>query len=306
MKILFADYNADNRRLFVENMKRIGGAEVLEVSNGDDAVQEILRGDPDVAFVDAWLPKLDGLGVIHAVRRMGGKHLNRPQFVFINYDGSANLFAEASRAGASYCVSRPFDYRELWKISDMLAARAVGLEEGVTASQNVQGECMPMFRPVEFRNTGVHAPKMSYTDNPTAQKLGVSGFAEIPIEDDAEMTARNLETQVTRIIHRIGVPAHIKGYQYLRTAILMATDDPEIINYVTKMLYPTVAKQYKTTSSRVERAIRHAIEVAWDRGDVDVLNEYFGYTIQNNRGKPTNSEFIAMISDRLRLSMKAH
>ena len=114
----------------------------------------------------------------------------------------------------------------------------------------------------------------------------------------------DLESKVTNIIHEIGVPAHIKGYQYLRTAILMAIKDAEVINYVTKLLYPTVAKQYQTTSSRVERAIRHAIEVAWDRGDVDVLNSYFGYTIQNNRGKPTNSEFIAMISDNLRLKNK--
>lgn len=114
----------------------------------------------------------------------------------------------------------------------------------------------------------------------------------------------DLETQVTKIIHRIGVPAHIKGYQYLRTAIIMAINDGDIINSVTKVLYPTVAKQYSTTPSRVERAIRHAIEVAWDRGDIDVLNSYFGYTIQNSRGKPTNSEFIAMISDNLRLKNK--
>lgn len=111
-----------------------------------------------------------------------------------------------------------------------------------------------------------------------------------------------LETQVTKIIHQIGVPAHIKGYQYLRTAILMTINDNDIINSVTKILYPSVAKQYKTTSSRVERAIRHAIEVAWDRGDVDTLNSYFGYTIQTSRGKPTNSEFIAMIADNLRLA----
>lgn len=111
-----------------------------------------------------------------------------------------------------------------------------------------------------------------------------------------------LESQVTKIIHQIGVPAHIKGYQYLRTAILMTINDNEIINSVTKILYPSVAKQYKTTSSRVERAIRHAIEVAWDRGDVDTLNSYFGYTIQTSRGKPTNSEFIAMIADNLRLA----
>lgn len=116
----------------------------------------------------------------------------------------------------------------------------------------------------------------------------------------------DMEAQVTKIIHQIGVPAHIKGYQYLRTAILMTIENNEIINSVTKVLYPSVAKRYDTTTSRVERAIRHAIEVAWDRGDIDVLNSYFGYTIQNNRGKPTNSEFIAMIADNLRLKFKLY
>ena len=116
--------------------------------------------------------------------------------------------------------------------------------------------------------------------------------------------AADLEAQVTKVIHQIGVPAHIKGYQYLRFAILMTIDDSDVINSVTKVLYPTVAKKYQTTTSRVERAIRHAIEVAWDRGDVDTLNSYFGYTIQNSRGKPTNSEFIAMIADNLRLKCK--
>ena len=123
-----------------------------------------------------------------------------------------------------------------------------------------------------------------------------------PVELKAEDP--DIETQVTKIIHQIGVPAHIKGYQYLRAAILMTIKDSDAINSVTKVLYPSVAKKYQTTTSRVERAIRHAIEVAWDRGDVDTLNSYFGYTIQNNRGKPTNSEFIAMIADNLRLKYK--
>ena len=113
-----------------------------------------------------------------------------------------------------------------------------------------------------------------------------------------------LEMRVTGIIHDIGVPAHIKGYQYLREAIIMTVNDMDIINAITKVLYPTVAKRYKTTSSRVERAIRHAIEVAWDRGDVEVLNGFFGYTVSNVKGKPTNSEFISMIADRIRLEQK--
>ena len=114
----------------------------------------------------------------------------------------------------------------------------------------------------------------------------------------------NLEVMVTEIIHQIGVPAHIKGYHYLRDGIVLAVKDHNMINSVTKLLYPTIAKMNNTTSSRVERAIRHAIEVAWDRGDVDVLNSYFGYTIRNSRGKPTNSEFIAMIADNLNLQLK--
>lgn len=113
-----------------------------------------------------------------------------------------------------------------------------------------------------------------------------------------------LEIMVTEILHQIGVPAHIKGYHYLRESIILSIKNSELINSITKLLYPTIAKNHATTASRVERAIRHAIEVAWDRGDIDVLNSYFGYTIQNQRGKPTNSEFIAMISDKLRLKLK--
>jgi len=114
----------------------------------------------------------------------------------------------------------------------------------------------------------------------------------------------DIETQVTKMIHQIGVPAHIKGYQYLRTAIILVIQDSNIINSVTKQLYPSIGKAFSTTSSRVERAIRHAIEVAWDRGDYDTITEIFGYTIQSARGKPTNSEFIAMVADNLRLKNK--
>ena len=115
----------------------------------------------------------------------------------------------------------------------------------------------------------------------------------------------NIETLVTNIIHEIGVPAHIKGYQYLREAIIIAVEDMDVINAITKILYPQVAKTFQTTPSRVERAIRHAIEVAWDRGDLDTLQRFFGYTVSNTKGKPTNSEFIALIADKLQLQLKA-
>ncbi|MEG0913879.1 MAG: sporulation transcription factor Spo0A [Oscillospiraceae bacterium] len=129
-------------------------------------------------------------------------------------------------------------------------------------------------------------------------------FTNVAKPETLHIAPVDTEIMVTDIIHQIGVPAHIKGYHYLRTAIIMSIEDSEMINAVTKKLYPTIAKKYKTTSSRVERAIRHAIEVAWDRGDLDILNSYFGYTIHSLRGKPTNSEFIAMISDKVSLSLK--
>ena len=115
----------------------------------------------------------------------------------------------------------------------------------------------------------------------------------------------SIESMVTNIIHEIGVPAHIKGYQYLREAIIIAVNDMDVINAITKVLYPQVAKTFGTTPSRVERAIRHAIEVAWDRGDLDTLQRFFGYTVSNTKGKPTNSEFIALIADKLQLQLKS-
>ncbi len=115
---------------------------------------------------------------------------------------------------------------------------------------------------------------------------------------------RNLELDVTNIIHEIGVPAHIKGYQYLRDAIILSVEDMEMLNSITKILYPTIAKKHQTTSSRVERAIRHAIEVAWSRGKMDTIDALFGYTVSNGKGKPTNSEFIALIADKIRLEYK--
>jgi two-component system response regulator (stage 0 sporulation protein A) len=138
------------------------------------------------------------------------------------------------------------------------------------------------------------------------QLAGMSEERKSPFVKSANIqynSSQDVEIIVTKIFHQIGVPAHIKGYHYLREAIMMAIKDIDIINSITKQLYPSVAKKFDTTSSRVERAIRHAIEVAWDRGDVDILNSYFGYTIHNSRGKPTNSEFIAMIADKLRLQM---
>lgn len=136
----------------------------------------------------------------------------------------------------------------------------------------------------------------SMTSTPTAETL-----APVPTPAADPINVKDLEVVVTDYIHEIGVPAHIKGYQYLREAIMMSVEDPEMLNLITKALYPTIAKKYQTTPSRVERAIRHAIEVAWSRGKMETLDAIFGYTISIGKGKPTNSEFIALIADKIRM-----
>ena len=161
-----------------------------------------------------------------------------------------------------------------------------------------------------------------YRDQVVAQAMnkGVSFFMPKPCEmnsllarlrqaveagsEEAEAAFQSLEREVTAVINEVGVPAHIKRYQYVREAIVIAVQDMDVINAVTKVLYPEVARRYRTTPSRVERAVRPALEVAWDRGDLETLQRYFGYTVSNTKGKPTNSEFIAMIADRIRLQRK--
>ena len=173
-------------------------------------------------------------------------------------------------------------------------------------------------QPVSLVMTGFMTDYVSYM----AASLGVQYFMTKPCSAeticerlqeissmDLTKTAEikpeiNIEAMVTSVIHEIGVPAHIKGYQYLREAIMIAVKDMDVINAITKVLYPQVAKAFQTTPSRVERAIRHAIEVAWDRGDLETLQNFFGYTVSNTKGKPTNSEFIALIADKLQLQLK--
>ena len=189
--------------------------------------------------------------------------------------------------------------------------------DGISVMRHIrnEGNCSPLFIAFSnYRSALLEQEAMNngasyfvlkpYNINDLTENITMLMNTKNIMSNQGYQSNLNIEVKVTEILHQIGVPAHIKGYHYLRDSILMSIEKPEIINAVTKELYPSVALKYETTSSRVERAIRHAIEVAWDRGDVDVLNSYFGYTIHNSRGKPTNSEFIAMISDKLRLQLK--
>lgn len=176
---------------------------------------------------------------------------------------------------------------------------AVGQEQ-ITENAFNLGACYYIMKPFDndmIINRIKHFRNINHEKNREIRKIGYC-------ERSQENKECNLEVDVTNIIHEIGVPAHIKGYQYLRDAISMSVEDMEMLNSITKVLYPTIAKKYQTTPSRVERAIRHAIEVAWSRGKMDTIDALFGYTVSVGKGKPTNSEFIALIADKIRLEYK--
>lgn len=193
-------------------------------------------------------------------------------------------------------VLERFSYKKLEKRPKIIVSSSLRQEKIAQSCMNLGADYF-MLKPVNFESL-IGAIKRS-----CGESVIIGGTLQHS-EIKKAKPVMDTETMVTEIIHEIGIPAHIKGYQYLRYSIMLVIENLDIINSITKKLYPTVAKHFNTTASRVERAIRHAIEVAWDRGDTEVLNSIFGYTVANSKGKPTNSEFIAMIADKLRLQIK--
>ncbi len=180
----------------------------------------------------------------------------------------------------------------------MLSAMA---QERITQKAIALGVEYYMVKPFDMESLVSRIRQLYNEKNNKGEKSSIG----LKLSDQKGRAGINLEAKVTNILHEIGVPAHIRGYHYMREAIIMAVNDIDVLNYITKELYPSIAKKCNTTPSRVERAIRHAIEVAWSRGKVDAIDNLFGYTVNNHKGKPTNSEFIALIADRLRLELKA-
>ena len=267
LSILVADDNVDFARTLTTCIEKEEGMEVIGIAqDGLEAVEMINNTKPDVAILDVIMPHLDGLGVLERIKSSSLD--KKPLCIVLSAVGQDKITTRAIELGAQYYIVKPFDI-------DLLIRRIKELK---------------FYKPMNFKSVGVSKDfKMPYID----------------ILPDRKKEAENLEALVTNIIHEIGVPAHIKGYQYLREAIMMVVNDIDIINQITKQLYPEIAKRYKTTPSRVERAIRHAIEVAWGRGEQETVESIFGYTVSASKGKPTNSEFIAMIADKLRLELKS-
>lgn len=265
MQIVLSDDNKDFCEILSEYLNKQPDMEVVGVANnGLEACTVIQEKQPDVVILDVIMPHLDGIGVLERMNTIQME--KKPVYIMLSAVGQDKITERALNLGAEYYIIKPFDM-------ETLIMRIRQLKSTHTAIKNNPSSSSDSIINDQKRATYTHS-------------------------------AHSLETEVTNVIHEIGIPAHIKGYQYLRDAIIMAINDMDILNSITKQLYPSIAKIYNTTPSRVERAIRHAIEVAWSRGKMDTIDKLFGYTVNNGKGKPTNSEFIALIADRLRLELR--
>jgi len=267
--VLIADDNQEFSMTLATYLKNQDDMVVVgRAKDGNEALDMISNLMPDVVLLNVIMPNLDGIGVLEKLNMI--KMNKRPICIMLSAVGQDKITRKAVELGAEYYVVKPFDI-------ELLITRIRELKNYKPTQNN------------NFISRDIPAPKQQY----------------IEISKAPDKKEDNLEALVTNVIHEVGVPAHIKGYQYLREAIIMVVNDIDVINQITKSLYPKIASKFNTTPSRVERAIRHAIEVAWGRGQQDVVENIFGYTISAAKGKPTNSEFIAMISDKLRLELKS-
>jgi two-component system response regulator (stage 0 sporulation protein A) len=268
ISVLIADDNKEFCSILNDYLLNQRDIVVIGIAkDGREALELIEEKKPDLVILDIIMPHLDGLGVLERINTMRLEKV--PRIIILSAVGQDKITQQAITLGADYYTVKPFDMEVFTK------------------------RIREMFNSLPESENNMRVNNSRYTS--TSSILSNETRAITPID---------LETEITSIIHEIGVPAHIKGYMYLREAITMVVNDMELLSAVTKELYPSIAKKYNTTASRVERAIRHAIEVAWGRGQVDAINKLFGYTIHTEKGKPTNSEFIAIIADKLRLKNK--
>ncbi|AAO36116.1 stage 0 sporulation protein A [Clostridium tetani E88] len=265
ISIVIADDNKEFCNILKDYLSNQKDIEVVGIGkDGVEAIKLIEEKKPDLVVLDIIMPHLDGLGVLEKLNSIATDYM--PRVIILSAVGQDKITQRAINLGADYYVVKPFDM-------EIFVKRIRQMFNNTISGESVRINNIPATQSMTLQNTN-------------------------------KEESFDLETEITNVIHEIGVPAHIKGYMYLREAITMVVKDMELLSAVTKELYPSIAKKYNTTASRVERAIRHAIEVAWSRGQVETINKIFGYTIHNDKGKPTNSEFIAMVADKLRLKNK--
>lgn len=284
VRVLIAEDNKDQCEMLRDFVEQSENFELLgSAYDGIQALELVNQHTPDVLLLDLIMPKLDGLGVLEKMNTLGLSKTSK--VIVLSAFGQEGIVRRFKELGASYFVSKPYDFSILGSRINQVVSD-VDVLDTLDTLDALEGEN-------DF-NLEEYAPEYK-----TSKSVNIESKNKEP-ETKKE---KNLISVVTDRMHEMGVPAHVKGYQYLRDAILMVTEDMNLMGGITKELYPVISAKYDTTPSRVERAIRHAIELAWMRGNVDNMNTYFGYSVDLNRGKPTNSEFIAMIADRIRLDI---
>ena len=266
LKVIIADSNVQERESKQLSMEAKGMKVVLSTGDGNKVLKAIGEEKADIVVMDMVLSGVDGIGILEESRNMS---VRKPIFIIQTALRMENLVEQAIKCGADYYMMKPVS-------NQMLISRALQLVNKRYLSEN--GE---YSKNIFSNNVREYEPVRSNNNN--------------------NACSGNLEIDVTNLLLEIGIPAHIKGYQYIREGIMLAFYDKNMLHYITKCLYPTIAKKYKTTSSSVERTIRHAIEVAFRRGNINILEEIFSNTISSKKAKPTNSEFIALLADKLRL-----
>ncbi|NLB43210.1 MAG: sporulation transcription factor Spo0A [Clostridiales bacterium] len=282
LTVLVADDNKDFCDIIGQYLSKQNDIDLVGVvHDGIEALNQIIRLQPDVVVLDIIMPHMDGLGVLEKLSEDDTLE-KLPKIIILSAVGQDKITQRAIALGADYYMVKPFNL-------ELFVKRIRELGNNLLVYPDYFTSNYPNYNTTEEQRTkaDIQENHMSYQGNKTKTNQ-----------------QRNLEADITNIIHEIGVPAHIKGYQYLREAITMVVNDINLLNGITKELYPGIAQVFNTTPSRVERAIRHAIEVAWSRGRVDTINKLFGYTIHDEKGKPTNGEFIAMIADKLRMQSR--
>ncbi|MCR5608058.1 MAG: sporulation transcription factor Spo0A [Lachnospiraceae bacterium] len=268
------------------------------IKSGLSIESVISKHSPDIIILELFLPTIDGFEVINSIKRMYSNEAKLPVIIVVSSASSDVIIQRVFASSASYYMTKPIRDNILigWMrylcivkeqyISDSTKISANGIQN------NYMYNVPDLLKSCKLGNCDSCTYKNTHIENNSEE------------EDAVIIDSAMLEAIITEIIHEIGIPANIKGYRYLREAITMAIHDNDVLNGITKILYPEVAKKFETKASRVERAIRHAIEVAWERGNVDALHKYFSYTVSNGKGKPTNSEFISMIADTINLELK--
>ena len=271
MKVMIVVSSMEEGKKLSDYLSRKPDIEIIDILyHGVEAYEQIIKRQPDMILMNMILPGLDGLELMEQLMVDFSIH-KLPKVIVLSAVDNLTIMECACQSGVDFYMLKPYRLETLYQRMKQVAQSEKAVE--ALSGQVLQGRSMDYEGALSYSELN---PELVPSDN-------------------------QLEYEVTEVLRKIGMPAHIKGYQYIRTGIMMAVQDISILNYITKLLYPSIAKQYNTTASSVERAIRHAIEVTWSRGEQALLQQVFGCAVSMERGKPTNSEFIAQIADQFRI-----